>query len=196
MKIKSRQRLKSKMHVFCQLSNMLGVFPVWFCLTYKAYGLAAIIAAAVTLSILYHINEKNELALLADAIGCSLLVALVITCIRRSKVVFTFCNILTIVYTTAGITCYFLAGDNVESDQYKVYHSAWHIFCIYGLGTFLYSYFDTTYEEESRSKLLCKPLKPILIVKVLRRPRLKGEVVNVRKRWQIRKIENCRNRVA
>ena len=181
------------MHVFCQLSNMLGVFPVWLCLTHKAYGLAAIIAASVTLSILYHTDENNELALFADSIGCSLMVALVVTCITRSRVVLTVSNLLTIIYTSAGIVCYLLAGDDVKSAQYKVYHSAWHIFCIYGLGTFLYSYFDT-HEEESRSKLLCKPLKPLLKVTIFRRwADLNRHTAYVRNRWKIRKIKNrCR----
>lgn len=182
--------------MFCQLSNMLGVFPVWLCLTYKAYGLAAIIAAAVTLSILYHTDENNELALLADTIGCSLMFAMVCTCIKRSKVVLTVSNLLTILFTTAGITCYLLAGDDVESAQYKVYHSAWHIFCIYGLGTFLYSYFDSTYEEESRSKLLCKPLKPLLKVRILRgRRELNRNGLSPRKSMQVRKVENRRHRM-
>lgn len=176
------------MHLFCQLSNLLGVFPVVYCLSYRAYGLAAIVAAAVLLSTIYHVNEKNWLALLADTLGVSLLIAAGVTVIKNSSYILTLSNILTIVYASAGITCFVLAGDDTDSQEYQLYHSGWHIFSIYGVGTFLYSYFNSTYEgEESASKVLCKNLvRPRLEVRIGRRRKTKGELGA--RRWRVRKI--------
>lgn len=165
------------MHLFCQLSNLLGIFPVCYCISYKAYGLAAVVATAVFLSLLYHVNEKNEFALLADTIGCSLLVAGAAIIIKNSRHVITLSNLLTILYASAGMTCFILAGDDTDSDQYKIYHTAWHMFSIYGIGTFLYSYFNTTYEEESKSRVLCKALVPkrLKVTRIFKRRKMEQE---------------------
>lgn len=176
------------MHLFCQLSNLLGIFPIAYCLSYRAYGLAAVVAAAVLLSTIYHVNEKNWLALLADTVGVSLLVAAGVTVIKNSNYILTLSNILTILYASAGLTCFILAGDDTDSQDYQIYHTGWHIFSIYGVGTFLYSYFNTTYEgEESASKVLCRNLvkKRKLEVRVSRRRKTKGESS---RRWRVRKF--------
>ena len=177
------------MHLFCQLSNLLGIFPVAYCLSYRAYGLAAVVAAAVLLSVIYHVNEKNWLALLADTVGVSLLVAAGVTVIKNSNYIMTLSNVLTIVYASAGLTCFILAGDDTDSEEYKIYHTGWHIFSIYGVGTFLYSYFNSTYEcEESSSKILCKNLvtKKKLKVRVSRR---RKTISNPWWRgWRVRKL--------
>lgn len=160
------------MHLFCQVSNFLGIFPVIYCIQYKAYGIAAVLSIAFVLSIIYHINESNRVFLLADMVGCSLLVAAGALIIKNSKYVLTFSNLMTILYSSAGLTCFVLAGDDTQSEDYKVFHTAWHVFSMYGIATFLYSYFNTTLveREESRSKILCKPVKH-LVVRVRRRGR-------------------------
>ena len=153
------------MHLFCQISNFLGVCPVIYCIQYRAYGLAAVLTTAFTLSIIYHINEDNKLALLADTVGCSLLVAAGAYVINRSQYVITVSNLMTILYASAGLTCFVLAGDDTKSQDYKVYHTAWHVFSMYAIATFLYSYFNSSLVErdESRSKLLCKPMKHLVV---------------------------------
>ena len=176
------------MHLFCQLSNLLGVFPVAYCISYKAYGLAAVVAAAVLLSVIYHVNEKNWIALVADTVGVSLLVAAGVTVIKNSNYILTLSNILTILYASAGLTCFILAGDDTDSDEYKIYHTGWHIFSIYGVGTFLYSYFNSScVVEESASKILCRNLiqKRKLEVRISRtgKPEKTG-----RRSWRVRKL--------
>lgn len=150
------------MHLFCQASNLLGIFPVIYCIQYKAYGLAVVLSVAFTLSILYHINEENRFFLLADLFGVSLLVAAGLTVYKNSSHVLTLSNLLTIVYSTAGFTCFILAGDDTKSEDYKIFHTAWHIFSMYGIGTFLYSYFNTN-DFEHHSKILAHPVKHLVI---------------------------------
>lgn len=152
------------MHLFCQISNALGIFPVIYCIQYRAYGLAGVLALAFSLSVIYHINEDNKLALLADTVGVSLLVAAGATVLRRSEYILTVSNLMTILYASAGLTCFLLAGDDTQSADYKVYHTAWHVFSMYAIATFLYSYFNSSNErDESRSKILCKNVKHLVV---------------------------------
>ena len=145
------------MHLFCQLSNALGLFPVVYCLKHRLYGFGVIIATSLTLSVLYHVNENNEWFLFADMVGVSFLVALGYYTYLRSVVVFTWSNCLTILFASAGFACYLLAGDEIDSEQYHIFHSLWHAFSFYGCATYLYSYINTHGGEDSR--LLCRPVR-------------------------------------
>lgn len=153
------------MHLFCQLSNLLGIFPIVYCLQNKAYWFAAIIGTAVILSLIYHINESNTYALFSDLLGVSLLCAAGFYIIMNSQLILTWSNLMTVAYASAGLTCFVLAGKDIESEEYKLFHTGWHIFSIYGMATFLYSYFNTSNIEQSRSKVLCSkiPIKHLII---------------------------------
>lgn len=152
------------MHLFCQASNFLGIFPVLYCIQFKAYGLACVLATAFGLSAVYHTNEKNNLFLLADTVGVSLLVAAGVTVLKNSSHVVTVSNLLTVLYSAAGFTCFILAGDDTDSEDYKIFHAAWHIFSTYGIATFLYSYFNANDAfRQNQSRLLAKPMKHLII---------------------------------
>ena len=45
------------MHVFCQVSNVMGFLPVAYCLQNGAHLLAAVLATAFSLSIVYHLQQ-------------------------------------------------------------------------------------------------------------------------------------------
>lgn len=154
-----------KMHLFCQLSNLLGIFPIIYCIQNRAYSFAAIISAAVILSLIYHINENNRYALFSDLIGVSLLCAAGFYIIMNSQLILTWSNLMTVAYASAGLTCFVLAGKDLESEEYKLFHTGWHIFSIYGMATFLYSYFNTSKLNVSNSKVLCNkiPIKHLVI---------------------------------
>lgn len=149
------------MNLFCQLSNLLGFFPVLYCLSYQLHLLAAVLALASVLSIIYHVNEDNRFALLADVIGCALILAMGIDVYRRSIVFFTWSNLITIALASAALTCYICAGEDTCSEQYAVLHSAWHVLSWYAVAMFLYSYVNTSVAGGSR--VLCRPLRPIFI---------------------------------
>lgn len=147
------------MNIFCQVSNLLGFFPVLYCIQYRLYGFAAVLSLAVVLSILYHIDETNPFALLADTIGVSFLIALGVYTYKRSDVFMTWSNILTIIFASAGTFCFLMAGEDLQSEQYHVFHTLWHVFSMYGIGTYLYSYVNTqVVTGESGSKVLAKPV--------------------------------------
>jgi hypothetical protein len=142
-------------HVFCLLSNLLGIFPITYCLVNKAFGLALVLFLAYSLSAVYHIDEKNDFALFADVLGCSLLFATAVVLLKRTEKekIFSVANVFTVLYFSAAMYCYLSAGD-CEDDEYNEIHAAWHVLATYAASIFLYTYF----EDKNKSRFLLKSL--------------------------------------
>lgn len=149
---------------FCQLSNLMGIFPVVYCLQHGLYWVALILTVTVTLSLMYHHDESNRVALVADMCGCALLVGAGVYILLNSDEVLTWSNLLTLVFASGAVTSYLAAGDDTESEEYMVYHTGWHVLAFYGIATFLYSYVNTTYRPTLReeSRFLAKSVRPAL----------------------------------
>lgn len=145
---------------FCQISNLFGLFPVIYALQHRLYWAAGIISTAVLFSLIYHTDEDNEMALHVDMFGCSLMVAASAYIYMQSDTVVTTGNILTLIFASAAITCYILSGEDTHTEQYRVWHTGWHVFVFYGTCTFLHSYVHTTIRPSNR--VMAKPLKPVI----------------------------------
>lgn len=143
------------MHLFCQLSNLLGFFPVIYCIQNRDYELAVMIATCFVFSIFYHLNEKNQLGLFVDLIGCGILLGALFYTLKKSVQDgsdLTVANILTFFFWLFSFFCYIIATElPTDSKDYAFYHSCWHILTVYGLSTFLYSFF----KDKEQSKFLC-----------------------------------------
>lgn len=143
------------MHLFCQLSNLLGFFPVIYCIQNGDYELAVMVATCFIFSIFYHLNEKNQLGLFVDIVGCGILSGALFYTLKKSVQDgsdLTVANILTFCFWLFSFTCYIIGTElPTDSKDYAFYHSCWHILTVYGLSTFLYSFF----KDKEQSKFLC-----------------------------------------
>lgn len=137
------------MHLFCQISNALGIFPVIFLVQNEMYWSAWFLMVTLVLSTLYHLDETNHWALLSDVTGCTVLFTCIIYLYRNSNYTFTAMNFFSMVMTVSAAICFVLAGDDTSSDRYMVYHSAWHAFSLYGIAAFVYSYVHSNDESGS-----------------------------------------------
>ncbi|CAK9025531.1 unnamed protein product [Durusdinium trenchii] len=160
---------------FCQLSNLLGLFPIFLALQSRLYFLAAALSTSVLLSFIYHLDEHNELALKADMYGCSLLASFMFYLVLDSESVLTRMNIISIVYGTMAIYFFFGAG-NPGTELYHDYHTGWHVCAVYSVATFVYSYIHSTKLENSPSRL-SKRIDATLLAREGRRMRALVEPV-------------------
>lgn len=125
----------------CQASNMAMVVPVAYAIYRRLYWAAGALVASMLLSILYHTNETNELALFADVLGCSIVSSCGFYLILQSTAIVTVWNVLAVVYACAAVTCFSMAGPDTGSDEYDALHSAWHILVVYGITAFLHGHY-------------------------------------------------------
>lgn len=143
------------MHLFCQLSNLLGFFPVWYCVENKDYQLAAMMAVCFGFSMIYHIDEESELGLFIDLCGVGILLGALLFTLKKSvenHSDLTVANFLTVIFILSSFACYLYAVDMpTNSKEYAFFHSCWHILTVYGITTFLYSFFT----DRDKSKFLC-----------------------------------------
>lgn len=143
------------MHLYCQLSNVLGFFPVWYCLQHQDYELAAMIAVCFGFSMIYHIDEENEIGLFVDLCGVGILLGALFLTLKKStenQTDLTVANVLTVLFILASFVCYLHATDiPTNTKEYSFYHSCWHILTVYAITTFLYSFF----KDKKSSRFLC-----------------------------------------
>lgn len=140
---------------YCQISNFLGIFPVYLAFKFKLYWIALAMSIASVCSIIYHHNEQNDDALYADLFGCALLSACTFYIFFNMQTIPSIANILSFIYSGAAITFYYMAG-LPEEEQYELYHTAWHVFALYSFTLFVYAYINTTIITEE--SLLTKQL--------------------------------------
>lgn len=132
---------------FCQLSNALGVFIVVYLLQFKMYFFASAVALAVGLSCFYHHDETNVMALYMDMAGCVLLVSCLFYMMLNASAIFTAMNAVSCCLGSAALTCYVLAGEDTSTEDYKLYHTGWHVFVFYSMAAFVYSYVHSQAQE-------------------------------------------------
>lgn len=138
------------MHLFCQLSNILGFLPVVYCLQNNSLELAAMIATCFVFSIFYHVNEENKIGYFIDLCGCGILTGGLLHTLRESE--FTVANVATAIFTMSSFFFYWIASElSTNSNEYAFYHSLWHILTVYAVSTFLYSF----HADKEKSKFLC-----------------------------------------
>ncbi len=128
------------MHLFCQISNILGLFPVIFLYQNEMYRTAICLVLSLILSLIYHMDETNRTALLFDFSGCCMLSSCMLYLMKTSTYRFTNLNIFCVMMMSAAIYSFIAAGDDTQSEKYEIYHTAWHIFSLYAIGAFVYSY--------------------------------------------------------
>lgn len=143
------------MHLYCQLSNLLGFFPVWYCIQHEDYELAAMIAVCFGFSMIYHIDEESEVGLFIDLCGVGILLGALFLTLKKStenQSDLTVANLLTVLFILSSFASYLYATDiPTNSKEYSFYHSCWHILTVYGITTFLYSFFT----DKKKSRFLC-----------------------------------------
>jgi hypothetical protein len=142
------------MHVFCQISNLLGIFPVVYCFQKGDFELGMMIALCFFLSFLYHMDERSDLGLLADTIGCSFLIAAFTLCLLKTNIL-TPANLLSACLIASALFYWFEAGDDTETYSYSFYHTLWHAMMVYAISFFVYSYLT----DEDDSRFLCHALR-------------------------------------
>lgn len=148
------------MHLnFCQLSNVLGVFPVILAFQHGLYLLGTIMFLGMSLSIYYHADESNEIAFFMDVAGCAMLSSYMFYIVMNAEILLTYVNLLTVSYTGMALVFYVAAGEPGDED-YPLYHTAWHVFAMYAASTFVYSYINTTLEKDSPSRMSTKAVIP------------------------------------
>jgi len=112
------------------------------------------IALCFSLSFLYHIDERSDLGLLADTIGCSLLIAAFTLCLLKTNIL-TPANLLSACLIASALFFWFEAGDDTETYSYSFYHTLWHAMMVYAISFFVYSYLT----DEDDSRFLCHALR-------------------------------------
>lgn len=143
------------MHVFCQVSNLLGLFPVVFLVQNERYWLAFFLLTTVVFSIIYHMDETNFTALLFDVSGCTVLLSCLFYLVKNSRYYLTGMTLFSACMLSGATACFVLAGSDTRTEQYGLYHTAWHVFSMYGIGSFMYSYVHT-----SEHNWVAQPLYP------------------------------------
>ena len=146
---------------FCQISNLIGIFPVIYCIQHGLHWFAAILAMSITLSLFYHEDEDNEIALWADMGGCAVLFACFCYILMNSELVLTWSNMVTLLFASMAGTCYLLAGEDVHTENYLLFHTGWHVFALYAISTFIYSYVNTSVEDNN-SRVLAHSIRPTM----------------------------------
>ncbi len=146
---------------FCQLSNILGIFPILLAVQFGLYPLAGAMTASTILSILYHYDETNEHALMADMGGCVLLSACGFYIVMNNETNITFANLLSLVYGVMAMVFFVKAGEPGE-DTYQLYHTGWHICAFFSMSVFVFSYIHSTVIPEESGSVISKDMKPVL----------------------------------
>ena len=164
---------------FCQLSNVLGFFPILLALQYGLYPLAGAMTLSTVLSILYHYDETNENALLADMAGCVLVIACGFYIVMNSETNLTFANLLSVIYAVMA-TVFFIKAGEPNEDTYQLYHTAWHICAFYSMSVFVFSYIHSTVIPEETQSRIARDLKPALQRTLTFIPR---GITTFRERW-------------
>lgn len=137
---------------FCQISNLLGIFPAILAFQHRLYVLGTVMLLGMSLSIYYHHDESNEIAFLMDVGGCTLLASYMFYILMNAETNLTYVNILTLFYNAMALIFFVAAGEPGDED-YELYHTAWHVFVFYAASTFVYSYINTTLEKNHKSTL-------------------------------------------
>lgn len=123
---------------WCQLSNCSLLFPALYAAYKDMRWASAALVLSMLLSVFYHCDEKNEFALLADIVGCSVVSSCIFYLVLNSSP-FTRWNVLALVYLCAALTCFALAGPT-DDDAYDSIHAAWHVFAAYGILAFVHGF--------------------------------------------------------
>lgn len=129
-----------------QLSNAMGIFPVILALSNELYGLAAVMTLSMLASIHYHLDETNENALLLDSSSCALSSSFLFYLLLNTNVLLTPAVLMCITYSLLAIV-FFVMAEEPTSDDYQLYHTAWHVFSVYAASIFVYNYINTKESE-------------------------------------------------
>lgn len=144
---------------FCQISNLLGVFPILLAVQFGIYDLAIAMTFATCLSIIYHYDETNEMALWADIGGCCIVMAFLLQILMNTDKTISFAHLLTMVYSIMAIGFYIMAGDT-GTEQYHYFHTGWHVCMFYATSLFMYTHIHSTVQKGVSKSVITKPIWP------------------------------------
>jgi hypothetical protein len=144
---------------FCCLSNLTMVFPIYVAYTYDAWFVVLALLVCMVLSMYYHLDETNDIGLLADIGGVIGLLATGIYTFLQATFLLTPINLLATIYMVAALYCYFAAGTDTTLEVYDEYHAAWHVLVSFAAAAYIYSHEHTQLLEHNPSRIA----KPILV---------------------------------
>ena len=124
---------------WCQLSNMSLIVPAVYAAYKGLFWASSALFLSMILSVIYHCDESNDFALLADVIGCAVVGSCFTFLSLNSSSTLTRWNALAMVYLSAALTCFAFAGPT-DDDSYDVIHSAWHVLAAYGILAFIHGH--------------------------------------------------------
>lgn len=143
----------------CVLSNVMMLFPAFVAYRSRLYRICAAIMVAMVLSMLYHVDEQRDIMLFADIMGVVALSATINFILMRSRLLLTPINLIGLLYWFAALYCYFQAGDDTTTEEYEMYHTAWHVLGAYFTTCIVYSHCFTTTADRNTSRMLARELK-------------------------------------
>jgi thiol:disulfide interchange protein len=102
---------------------------------------AVAISIAMALSIFYHIDEHNQFAFFCDIFGIIILAStLNLYTIQTPPTHLSALLVFTIIMMLAAIGCWLFATQNdICSESYVHFHTAWHILVSYAITLFIYN---------------------------------------------------------
>ena len=146
---------------FCQISNLLGVFPILLAVQFGMYDMALAMTCATCLSIVYHHDETNEMALWADIGGCSLALSFVLQTMMNTNMDPSPAHILCVIYAVMAMTFYLMAG-NPGTEEYHYFHTGWHVCMFYTTSLFVYTHVHSTTHRHVSKSVITRPIWPII----------------------------------
>ena len=146
---------------FCQISNLLGVFPILLAVQFGMYDMALAMTCATCLSIVYHHDEGNEMALWADIGGCAVALSFVLQTMMNTNMDPSPAHILCVVYAVMAITFYLMAG-NPGTEEYHYFHTGWHVCMFYTTSLFVYTHVHSTTHRNVSKSVITRPIWPII----------------------------------
>jgi hypothetical protein len=137
----------------------MGIFPVIFLYQNGMYWTSFFLFLSFFFSVIYHMDETNFTALLFDVSGCTVLLSCLFYLLKNARYVFTGMNCLSTVMLSAALFCFISAGDDTQSERYSIYHAAWHVFSVYGVSAFVYSFVHSHADTKS---VMSRPIYPAM----------------------------------
>ncbi len=137
----------------CFWSNLFMLVPA--AVAYRLYMpyTSAVLLLAMGCSMFYHMDEEHPHGLYVDLAGVMLLAGCMIFMVMQSAYVFTYANILAVVYANMAFWCYCTANKydeegNKDMSHYEKHHTAWHVLVVCSMMAAIYSHASSTFYND------------------------------------------------
>ena len=143
------------------------LFPAFLAYQYNLPFICGATIVAMICSMIYHSDEENANGLLMDLAGVVAMVACMFHIVFQASTLFTFMNVIGVVYLNTAVWYYdaaFSAYEDEEFETYEFYHVAWHVLVALSVAAFIYSYHGSSLRDEGPTRLTrpivtCEPKK-------------------------------------